>query len=132
MIRRPPRSTRTDTLFPYTTLFRSAPMIERAVEEQRIEVRLGGNPRPALAPAAKFARFLEIVPRRLAQLPAAFWADIGWVAADPAIFELIQLRPTPRQPFVRTDRDAAAGIVAAGVVREIRSDERRVGQGGVS
>src|SRR3546814_9995034 len=33
MIRRPPRSTRTDTLFPYTTLFRSSddaasPMIE--------------------------------------------------------------------------------------------------------
>src|SRR3546814_10633780 len=26
MIRRPPRSTRTDTLFPYTTLFRSLPM----------------------------------------------------------------------------------------------------------
>src|SRR3546814_3304624 len=25
MIRRPPRSTRTDTLFPYTTLFRSGP-----------------------------------------------------------------------------------------------------------
>src|SRR3546814_8368873 len=28
MIRRPPRSTRTDTLFPYTTLFRSAGGIE--------------------------------------------------------------------------------------------------------
>src|SRR3546814_7716596 len=27
MIRRPPRSTRTDTLFPYTTLFRSAPSV---------------------------------------------------------------------------------------------------------
>src|SRR3546814_15743092 len=27
MIRRPPRSTRTDTLFPYTTLFRSAPSL---------------------------------------------------------------------------------------------------------
>src|SRR3546814_7835631 len=26
MIRRPPRSTRTDTLFPYTTLFRSCPV----------------------------------------------------------------------------------------------------------
>src|SRR3546814_17025643 len=26
MIRRPPRSTRTDTLFPYTTLFRSTPL----------------------------------------------------------------------------------------------------------
>src|SRR3546814_1510995 len=29
MIRRPPRSTRTDTLFPYTTLFRSAPLRRR-------------------------------------------------------------------------------------------------------
>src|SRR3546814_6508223 len=27
MIRRPPRSTRTDTLFPYTTLFRSQPRL---------------------------------------------------------------------------------------------------------
>src|SRR3546814_3730301 len=30
MRRRPPRSTRTDTLFPYTTLFRSAERVERA------------------------------------------------------------------------------------------------------
>src|SRR3546814_12524353 len=29
MIRRPPRSTRTDTLFPYTTLFRSRPCAHR-------------------------------------------------------------------------------------------------------
>src|SRR3546814_20079787 len=29
MIRRPPRSTRTDTLFPYTTLFRSLVALER-------------------------------------------------------------------------------------------------------
>src|SRR3546814_6014172 len=29
MIRRPPRSTRTDTLFPYTTLFRSPPGMPR-------------------------------------------------------------------------------------------------------
>src|SRR3546814_16905042 len=29
MIRRPPRSTRTDTLFPYTTLFRSGPSPSR-------------------------------------------------------------------------------------------------------
>src|SRR3546814_7988225 len=28
MIRRPPRSTRTDTLFPYTTLFRSPELID--------------------------------------------------------------------------------------------------------
>src|SRR3546814_8321772 len=31
MIRRPPRSNRTDTLFPYTTLFRSQPAVEQQV-----------------------------------------------------------------------------------------------------
>src|SRR3546814_5391304 len=31
MIRRPPRSTRTDTLFPYTTLFRSAVLIRNPI-----------------------------------------------------------------------------------------------------
>src|SRR3546814_19015479 len=40
MIRRPPRSTRTDTLFPYTTLFRSeegdAPMLKK-IREMRPE-----------------------------------------------------------------------------------------------
>src|SRR3546814_5183925 len=37
MIRRPPRSTRTDTLFPYTTLFRS-PVVESAAPD---DVRIG-------------------------------------------------------------------------------------------
>src|SRR3546814_10925823 len=32
MIRRPPRSTRTDTLFPYTTLFRSVDVLEHMAE----------------------------------------------------------------------------------------------------
>src|SRR3546814_5434816 len=58
MIRRPPRSTRTDTLFPYTTLFRSAdlrqaePVAEQrqqhlrieeaaAVEQRKDEIRIG-------------------------------------------------------------------------------------------
>src|SRR3546814_16042113 len=44
MIRRPPRSTRTDTLFPYTTLFRSdlfLQMIGKAAGE--LEYRLGGG-----------------------------------------------------------------------------------------
>src|SRR3546814_16884383 len=34
MIRRPPRSTRTDTLFPYTTLFRSIQIFEADVVEE--------------------------------------------------------------------------------------------------
>src|SRR3546814_8234612 len=33
MIRRPPRSTRTDTLFPYTTLFRSASEVLAAIAD---------------------------------------------------------------------------------------------------
>src|SRR3546814_9534318 len=34
MIRRPPRSTRTDTLFPYTTLFRSLDRPDRREDER--------------------------------------------------------------------------------------------------
>src|SRR3546814_1055198 len=34
MIRRPPRSTRTDTLFPYTALFRSLGLADLVVDEQ--------------------------------------------------------------------------------------------------
>src|SRR3546814_14535533 len=35
MIRRPPRSTRTDTLFPYTTLFRSQSVRDMLAEVQK-------------------------------------------------------------------------------------------------
>src|SRR3546814_3208977 len=37
MIRRPPRSTRTDTLFPYTTLFRSADAVKHAFFAGEVE-----------------------------------------------------------------------------------------------
>src|SRR3546814_10668411 len=37
MIRRPPRSTRTDTLFPYTTLFRSKSVIDAAESHRNSE-----------------------------------------------------------------------------------------------
>src|SRR3546814_8157501 len=39
MIRRPPRSTRTDTLFPYTTLFRSPPIADVAALADFIDER---------------------------------------------------------------------------------------------
>src|SRR3546814_2557934 len=40
MIRRPPRSTRTDTLFPYTTLFRSwRPQQRQRRPEQRVRLQ---------------------------------------------------------------------------------------------
>src|SRR3546814_3614062 len=54
MIRRPPRSTRTDTLFPYTTLFRSALLRfaragigELAIEPLHGEAEVAGEPGPA-------------------------------------------------------------------------------------
>src|SRR3546814_18544732 len=43
MIRRPPRSTRTDTLFPYTTLFRSGGDFYGS--EQSVEIAQPGNVR---------------------------------------------------------------------------------------
>src|SRR3546814_13352092 len=39
MIRRPPRSTRTDTLFPYTTLFRSTEHGNDGIRQGGIDVR---------------------------------------------------------------------------------------------
>src|SRR3546814_11179773 len=46
MIRPPPRSTRTDTLFPYTTPFRSAARIDRDVEGRLaiVDYKSGGAP----------------------------------------------------------------------------------------
>src|SRR3546814_20534273 len=54
MIRRPPRSTRTDTLFPYTTLFRS--LVEAGV--------------PLVPPCGRcaFCRDRKILPPRLDQI----------------------------------------------------------------
>src|SRR3546814_8532920 len=57
MIRRPPRSTRTDTLFPYTTLFRSSFLdpavrahgLDRTAEKARLDAQYPGNPNGASA-----------------------------------------------------------------------------------
>src|SRR3546814_15477854 len=54
MIRRPPRSTRTDTLFPYTTLFRSRAAAGRSVARHDL-------PEPDLLPRAR-ADLLAIEP----------------------------------------------------------------------
>src|SRR3546814_9684989 len=56
MIRRPPRSTRTDTPFPYTTLFRSLRTPHRA------------RPRPSPSPPASFGQLRSAI---LDQLGAA-------------------------------------------------------------
>src|SRR3546814_4889009 len=56
MIRRPPRSTRTDTLFPYTTLFRSELLAILFRQRPRPDV---GQPAPGIAAG-------RVVPQRLA------------------------------------------------------------------
>src|SRR3546814_9496785 len=75
MIRRPPRSKRTDTLFPYTTLFRSAALqgfdtssaIRRRSDRAAAVFRRGRRARPpALAGAPRQRR--RLVPVRLGQL----------------------------------------------------------------
>src|SRR3546814_5730345 len=61
MIRRPPRSTRTDTLFPYTTLFRShvqeqarvAPVAQRLDHAVAVEHELEACARPRISRAQK-------------------------------------------------------------------------------
>src|SRR3546814_1963578 len=63
MIRRPPRSTRTDTLFPYTTLFRS---VENLLEEEttvhwhgvRVPNAMDGVPHLTQKPIAPGETFL--------------------------------------------------------------------------
>src|SRR3546814_6710184 len=50
MIRRPPRSTRTDTLFPYTTLFRSVRVVAARgvdVEQVTMQREVGEDAAPA-------------------------------------------------------------------------------------
>src|SRR3546814_1139445 len=42
MVRRPPRSTRTDTLFPYTTLFRSRLAVTGETDQQTAEPAVDG------------------------------------------------------------------------------------------
>src|SRR3546814_5348098 len=59
MIRRPPKSTRTDTLFPYTTLFRSETIhnrrarLEELVPEARVAVAHGQMPERELEDVMK-------------------------------------------------------------------------------
>src|SRR3546814_11096707 len=112
MIRRPPRSTRTDTLFPYTTLFRS-----KSIDEDRIlrlfNAGIGATLRTnAFAPAAAEALAFKIDSSRIPGLPKPLpWREV--FVYSPRV-EGIHLR---------------AGPVARGGLRwSDRSEERRVGK----
>src|SRR3546814_16340731 len=53
MIRRPPRSTRTDTLFPYTTLFRSSVRFEGFGLKSRLTGSVEAIEQPGIATRAR-------------------------------------------------------------------------------
>src|SRR3546814_18974005 len=115
MIRRPPRSTRTDTLFPYTTLFRSIPpnIGHKEAERQRTERAVGDN-RQAPRRAKYRRRFGGNEERiEVCRCPAI-------EAVDSAI---IDRRATP------PDQPLPRGI---GSEQRLRSEARRVGHECVS
>src|SRR3546814_7781133 len=82
MIRRPPRSTRTDTLFPYTTLFRSARSFFHTAGQAIL---------PNLMPRAQFANAVAYSSSalKMAQLvgPALGGALIAWT--DDGVYQVI-------------------------------------------
>src|SRR3546814_18188628 len=86
MIRRPPRSTRTDTLFPYTTLFRSSqyPLGRRRVLLQRRlqGYRSRGRQRSALPRWAVSPESQPLAGRRLQLWPAFFESRSGRIQEE--------------------------------------------------
>src|SRR3546814_17451074 len=90
MIRRPPRSTRTDTLFPYTTLFRSA-IVVPATEffrllPERID-RIQSNVAPLLDFYANLKHYVASTIEKLASGPVGR-AEQAAVAPPHSLLEL--------------------------------------------
>src|SRR3546814_19619722 len=119
MIRRPPRSTRTDTLFPYTTLFRSA---DRAGPAVILSFAIAGA--VCACAALAYAEMATLIPAAGSAYTfsyAAMGEGIAWVVGWSLILEY----------------SLACSTVAVGwsgyLVGWIqRSEERRVGKGCVS
>src|SRR3546814_12710663 len=130
MIRRPPRSTRTDTLFPYTTLFRSPhqPAAPQYADDDR-GGRDGARHRDALRGRRTLPRSRTglILPRFCGGVPLASPGHGGFNAfgllslpppsppPPPCPWECSGLPPTP----------ARVGWLSGG------TGGRRVGEGGV-
>src|SRR3546814_11272746 len=120
MIRRPPRSTRTDTLFPYTTLFRSAREIDIALLE--IDVAVGDPPQPHTGGGAPCGQVGLIVDR---EAEPDRGVDRGARLVEEAFvvgtFERLQHHP-----------GIDAATIALPATIGIRTPERLVGHEGAS
>src|SRR3546814_12656838 len=115
MIRRPPRSTRTDTLFPYTTLFRASRHAHRQVVSVAIEDRSAvGGQRDVLEPLGRTEGRV---------LGAAERLHLDQAGGDPT-----QAHEAPEQP----DGQTAPGAPWSGEIGECECRERRGQCGGVA
>src|SRR3546814_18466386 len=74
MIRPPPRSTRTDTLFPYTTLFRSQGSANHHLRGHAQKIQHGRNHDEAAAYAQKHGQYAR-------QYAQEEWCQRGYVKA---------------------------------------------------
>src|SRR3546814_16785609 len=76
MIRRPPRSTRTDTLFPYTTLFRSIERFQRtALQPDSLERTLQGIVNPTMSFVRRVSFTPSQVQRRVTDARSTRWDE---------------------------------------------------------
>src|SRR3546814_12446707 len=113
MIRRPPRSTRTDTLFPYTTLFRSAPSPGGRREGQEPE-------RFYHAPGHAAIWDIDSAAHTLRSLAAA--------EANPALVALQTAARAPDLPCLPADDEVPLGAGPGGQAWPARPEERRGGK----
>src|SRR3546814_12428273 len=123
MIRRPPRSTRTDTLFPYTTLFRSQP----APAGRRRGVGAPGGARPRAGTAGQGQqRQREGKGSQIHRHPPMTACSIPRTQASlesPAGSGQLRTRTPP------SARETNQAALRKGLARSIRrSEARRVGQ----
>src|SRR3546814_19532604 len=92
MIRRPPRSTRTDTLFPYTTLFRSNLSMTLSTSVQEFDVLLvGALAYPASAGLYYMAKRMAKAAQQLGgQVQAVLYPDVTrlWAAQAWKSFQI--------------------------------------------
>src|SRR3546814_16502227 len=112
MIRRPPRSTRTDTLFPYTTLFRgfvrspSDILIGKEVRMKRLHVHVG------VADLDQSIRFYSTL---FASEPTVVKPDYAkWMLADPRVTFAISANSHPAKGIEHFGTLVAIGSASGG------------------
>src|SRR3546814_12757158 len=94
MIRRPPRSTRTDTLFPYTTLFRSpGSRRNRCWSPSLAKPALKPDKKPAAPTAGRLPRGERR--QRMIEEAAAFFAEVGFEGATRALAARLGVTQAP-------------------------------------